>query len=286
METGTGRIVPLDEVEKKAFDVTVGGFTTAFIFPATSSILRYEQDLCGPMSQGVNDNQRVGAVINATRVTVRFSLWLQNASPYSGLSSGLRGTVEYRWFVYIDKNKQAAARTGNYPTGVSGSAASTFQAGGFLEKDRMQSFYNRDTIQQFRILHDSGLCQMEPKKRSEQYAFSSIGGEPYANFDDIQQYTTFMPTGSQLSTIMYSDNDLSADQVYGALTQNQILLGTAEGITIPVAGYAIDGSLDSNPLLANNVTFGKMRMLTLPQNPSVPVFATHTNNDSVRTRRR
>ena len=176
-------------IEKKHKDVTIGGFTVNQGFNPSANIIRLEYDLSGPLDQGTDEDKRIGHIISAKRITVRFSCWLD---PAPGVNyPGGRSCVEYRWFVYVDKVKQVAQRTGNYPTGVSGNNAGTFQAGGFLQYNRMQSFYDRDVIQNFRILHDSGVLVIHARKSKIEYPIAPLGGNVYTNLSDIVQYQVY-----------------------------------------------------------------------------------------------
>ena len=257
--------------ETKWFDFVVGGFTTSFIIPTSSSITRWEFD-CSRVIKGTDSVNRTGNNIQVQRFSVRVAFWLQNASASArGITGDSFTGVELRAFCFVDKEKVYNATA---PTSLSGNAAlgSFNNALGFLAANRMNSFYNMDCISKYRILKDTGLQHIIPKKSRIDYplgTWNGVGvtpGTPFI-FESMFQNQTILSNTR-------TDNALDTDEVIGAID----LDGTIDGAVELVAGTGGPIELGLFSLLSD-VTFSEVNTRTNPTIVENPITTFQTDNN-------
>ena len=256
-------------LEKKFKDFQAGGFTLPLQIPASANISRWVWDL-SRVSLGVDSNNRIGHTINVHTVSVRWAIHLDS----TGLMQGLNyNAVEYRVFVYVDKTKA----WNTYPSGISGNNnGGTFQAGGFLKTDRMQSFYDLDNIQRYRILYDSGLQTIQPTKGMTDLRWGQAGAQPWGNAVPFNLGQVIWNPTARLTTVMYNgdvaDDQLTAD----SFSQNFTIGMTQEA---PGGIGVLDGGIVS---IGNELTFDSVRGLTSgPSDGTTPMWAAQGFNQNM-----
>ena len=254
----------------KWFDFTLGGFTVNFSIPTNAAITRWEWD-CSRIPLDIGDNRRIGTIVTAKRFSVRVALWLEpsTAFPNGQNGDGFCG-VEYRAFCFIDKTRQY---NGN-PLSLSGTNALggfTNTNGGFLQANRMNSFYDMDSISNYRILIDTGLQHIIPKKSRINIPLGPNAGNPPANGTSFTIYSTLLnqPLISNTRT-----GDGSSDEMKANLNLN----GTIDGAVELVAGTG--GPIELGLVSAlSDITFDSVNTTTGVSDFGTAVLVDKTDNN-------
>ena len=232
----------------KYADTIQGGFVIPVVITPNASIRRLEWSAAS-IPKGLDSNNRIGDRIYANRITLRFAIWLNQNT----VQGGTFPELQYRFFLYIDKEKQYGA---TLPGGVGNAnfiSSTTFQQGGFLQYDRMNSFYDRSEIRGYRILYDSGLEAMKVVKGAEEFPYGAQGGAPIANGVAINGGNHYLNQANPLGTVIVSDNDFGTDQVFaeGLVNPHGIINLVAAA---PAGVGTIDGIWNGDAIL-NNLSF-------------------------------
>ena len=199
---------------------------------ANGSIWRKCWDISG-VTQGFDNNNRVGFKINVKRISVRFIIWYSQTPVIALFDGSGRTQGAFRCFCYVNKvEKYKTDPPFGWPSagkdlGTNTSSAFSFNnATSFLQTDRIASFYNLSTVQNFEILGDSGVVFMNPaKKCRKQIMHAPVNGVPEA-FDHIFQTPT--PGGCRYLTAIVSENDFEGDEIRTNINLNATLDGAVE----------------------------------------------------------
>lgn len=177
---------PFDEIEKKYCTLqigdltTVSGLKTKWLASPLSVPFRMERPMIS-VGVGTDSNQRIGEKIFPARASVRLiTYWDPLDSPYQEEENGWNGYEGgcFRFFVFVDKVKQwkQTYPDAGYSLGAGNGANSAFTPGrGFLQNGSIHSFYNPDTIKNYRILIDTGVIHQGVKYAGVNYAQGEFG---------------------------------------------------------------------------------------------------------------
>ena len=221
----------------KYFDYNQGSFSNlAFTFQADGSVTGGIWKRCWDISsipRGLDETNRIGDEVVVKRVSVRFIIWYNQTSVIARYDGSGRSQGAFRCFCYCDKVRRFDTDPpfgwpgAGYDLGTNTTSAFSFnKATGFLEADKMSTFYNLANIKNYEILGDSGVTFMNPaKKARKQIMHAVVDGVPEPGLTVLN---TGYPGGYSTLSAVVSDNDFEADEVNTRINVSATLDGAVE----------------------------------------------------------